>query len=140
MSVSAFIPLIISSATGAIMANLTLNEGILLSFKRGLFFDYHNTPYYILLGVVAGFVSVYHARLFRKVEHGMSRYSDNVYRRAFVGAALLATLIFFCFLPYLAKVTKILKAWRIMRLGCCWTIPYLKNFETTSGLCWHLYV
>ena len=94
MSVSAFIPLIISSATGAIMANLTLNEGILLSFKRGLFFDYHNTPYYILLGVVAGFVSVYHARLFRKVEHGMSRYSDNVYRRAFVGAALLAALIF----------------------------------------------
>ena len=35
MSVSAFIPIMISSATGAIMSNLTLKGGILLSFKEG---------------------------------------------------------------------------------------------------------
>ena len=73
--VSAFIPIMISSATGAIMSNLTLKGGILLSFKRGLNFDYHNTIYYVLLGIIAGFLSVYHARLFRWVEHRIGNYS-----------------------------------------------------------------
>ncbi len=94
MSVSAFIPIMISSATGAIMSNLTLKGGILLSFKRGLNFDYHNTIYYVLLGIIAGFLSVYHARLFRKVEHSIGKYSKSVYTRAFVGAGILAVLIF----------------------------------------------
>ena len=94
MSVSAFIPIMISSATGAIMSNLTLNGGILLSFKRGLNFDYHNTIYYVLLGIIAGFLSVYHARLFRWVEHRIGSYSENVYTRAFVGAGILGMLIF----------------------------------------------
>ncbi len=94
MSVSAFIPIMISSATGAIMSNLTLKGGILLSFKRGLNFDYHNTIYYVLLGIIAGFLSVYHARLFRWVEHRIGSYSKNVYTRAFVGAGILGMLIF----------------------------------------------
>ncbi|EHM7983228.1 chloride channel protein [Elizabethkingia anophelis] len=94
MSVSAFIPIMISSATGAIMSNLTLKGGILLSFKRGLNFDYHNTIYYVLLGVIAGFLSVYHARLFRWVEHRIGSYSKSVYTRAFVGAGILGMLIF----------------------------------------------
>ncbi|MCL1666803.1 chloride channel protein [Elizabethkingia ursingii] len=94
MSVSAFIPIMISSATGAIMSNLTLKGGILLSFKRGLNFDYHNTIYYVLLGIIAGFLSVYHARLFRWVEHRIGNYSKSVYTRAFVGAGILGMLIF----------------------------------------------
>ncbi|WP_337084702.1 chloride channel protein [Elizabethkingia anophelis] len=94
MSVSAFIPIMISSATGAIMSNLTLKGGILLSFKRGLNFDYHNTIYYVLLGIIAGFLSVYHARLFRWVEHRIGSYSKSVYTRAFVGAGILGMLIF----------------------------------------------
>ncbi|AQX09605.1 chloride channel protein [Elizabethkingia ursingii] len=94
MSVSAFIPIMISSATGAIMSNLTLKGGILLSFKRGLNFDYNNTIYYVLLGIIAGFLSVYHARLFRWVEHRIGNYSKSVYTRAFVGAGILGMLIF----------------------------------------------
>ena len=94
MSVSAFIPIMISSATGAIMSNITLKGGILLSFKRSLSFDFHNTIYYVLLGIVAGFLSVYHARLFRKVEHKIGGFSNNVYKRALLGASLLGVLIF----------------------------------------------
>lgn len=94
MSVTAFIPIMISSATGAIMANVTLKEGILLSFKKQLSFDFHNTIYYVLLGILCGLVAVYHARLFRRVEHKIGSYSKNVYKRALVGASLLAVLIF----------------------------------------------
>lgn len=94
MSVSAFIPLIISSATGALMANVFMQENILLHFREELTFDFFNTPYYILLGVLAGFISVYHARLFRKTEHMIGSYASGVYKRALTGAAMLAALIF----------------------------------------------
>lgn len=95
MSVTAFIPLLLSSATGALIANLTLKSSMLLSFRYALGFDYHNVIFYIILGVLAGFISVYHARLFRKVEHLIGNYSDNLYWRALVGASSLAILIFF---------------------------------------------
>ncbi|WP_072934035.1 chloride channel protein [Chishuiella changwenlii] len=95
MSVTAFIPLLLSSATGALIANLTLKSSMLLSFRYALGFDYHNVIFYIILGVLAGFISVYHARLFRRVEHLIGNYSDNLYWRALVGASSLAILIFF---------------------------------------------
>ena len=96
MSVSAFIPLLLSSATGALIGNLAFNNSMVLSFRYALGFDYHNTFYYVLLGVLAGFVSVYHARMFRKIEHLISNYSqDNIYWRAIIGAGSLAILIFF---------------------------------------------
>ncbi|MFV0163588.1 chloride channel protein [Empedobacter falsenii] len=95
MSVTAFIPLLLSSATGALIANLTLKSNMLLSFRYALGFDYHNVIFYVILGVLAGFISVYHARLFRKLEHLIGNYSDNVYWRAMVGAGSLAILIFF---------------------------------------------
>lgn len=94
LSITAFIPIMISSATGAIMANLTLKGGILLAFKKHLDFDYHNTIYYVILGVIAGFISIFHAKLFRKVEHSIGAYGKNIYKRALVGAGLLGLLIF----------------------------------------------
>lgn len=94
MSVTAFIPLLLSSATGSIIGNLVFGDQILLSFKNQLGFDYHNTFYYILLGVLGGLVSIYHARMFRKVEHHISHRYKNPYMKGIFGASLLALLIF----------------------------------------------
>ncbi|HSD15300.1 MAG TPA: chloride channel protein [Flavobacterium sp.] len=95
MSVTAFIPIMISAATGALVSTVVLKEGILLSFKSQLTFDYHNIPYYIILGILAGLVSVYHARSFRKVEHFFVRFKSSIYKKALFGASVLAILIFF---------------------------------------------
>lgn len=95
VSISAFIPIIISAATGALVSEILLSQDVLLSFKQELTFNFHNTPYYILLGILAGFVSVYHARNFRKVEHFFSRFKNNTYKKALFGASILAVLIFF---------------------------------------------
>lgn len=94
MSVSAFIPLMISSATGAIVSAITLKDNILLSFKQQLSFDYHNTFYYVILGVLAGFFAVYHARTFRKVEGFFTEKSWSPFKKAILGASILALLIF----------------------------------------------
>ena len=95
VSISAFIPIIISAATGALVSEILLSQDVLLSFKQELTFNFHNTPYYILLGILAGFVSVYHARNFRRVEHFFSRFKNNTYKKALFGASILAVLIFF---------------------------------------------
>jgi CIC family chloride channel protein len=94
VTIGAFIPIIISAATGALVSGVLLGEEILLSFKSQLEFDYRNVPFYILLGIVAGFVSVYHARTFRKIEHYFARMKNNSYRRAIFGASILAAMIF----------------------------------------------
>ncbi|WP_300570612.1 chloride channel protein [Flavobacterium sp.] len=95
MSVTAFIPIMISAATGALVSAVVLKEDILLTFKNKLIFDYHNIPFYIILGILAGLVSVYHARNFRRVEHFLSKFKSSVYKKALFGASLLAILIFF---------------------------------------------
>lgn len=95
VAISAFIPIMISAATGALVSKVLLSQDVLLSFEQEQNFDFHNTPYYILLGLLAGFVSVYHARNFRKVEHFFSRFKSNTYKKALFGATVLAVLIFF---------------------------------------------
>ncbi len=95
VSIAAFIPIIISAATGALVSTVLLSHDVLLSFNQEQNFNFRNTPYYILLGVLAGLVSVYHARNFRKVEHYFSRFKNNSYKKALFGASILAVLIFF---------------------------------------------
>lgn len=94
VSISAFIPIIISAATGTLVSKVILSQDVILSFKDVQEFNYHNTPYYILLGILAGLVSVYHARNFRKVEHFFSKIRSGVYKKALFGASILAVLIF----------------------------------------------
>jgi chloride channel protein, CIC family len=95
MSVTAFIPIMISAATGALVSTVVLKEDILLTFRGQLTFDYQNIPYYIVLGILAGLISVYHARNFRKVEHFFSKFKSSTYKKAIFGASILAVLIFF---------------------------------------------
>jgi CIC family chloride channel protein len=95
VSITAFIPIMISSATGAIVSAVLLREDILLTFSRQIEFDYHNLPFYILLGVMSGFVSINYARTFRKIEHYFEKIKMGPIRKALFGASMLAVLIFF---------------------------------------------
>jgi len=95
ISITAFIPIMISAATGALISTIVLNDTILFSFKKVQFFDFHNLPYYILLGVLSGFVSINYARTFQKIEHFFARLRFNYINKALFGAGILGILIFF---------------------------------------------
>ncbi|MFK7001128.1 chloride channel protein [Flavobacterium oreochromis] len=95
ISISAFIPIMISAATGALVSKIVISGEVILSFQKVQAFNFSNTLFYILLGVLAGLVSVYHARTFRKVEHFFNHFSERVYAKAIFGALVLAILIFF---------------------------------------------
>ena len=94
VSISAFTPIMISAATGALISEIVLDESILLNFKQQQSFDYHNIPYYILLGIFAGFIAVYYSRNFQKAEHFFSKVKLSPYKKGLFGASLLALIIF----------------------------------------------
>lgn len=94
-TVSAFIPIIIASATGAIMAKIILNESILLNFKLTEAFHYKNVPYYLLLAVICGFISVLYARVFSRTEEYYKKLHINRYNKAILGGLLIAGLCLF---------------------------------------------
>lgn len=94
ISISAFTPLIIAAATGALISKVVLNDQILLSFQLKESFNYINVPFYILLGILAGLVSVYHSRMFVRVEALFHRTEGGAYRKVVVGGLALAVLIF----------------------------------------------
>ncbi|MFV5693121.1 chloride channel protein [Flavobacterium sp. LT1R49] len=94
VSISAFTPIMIAAATGALVSVIALDETILLSFRQQQTFDYHNIPFYIVLGLFTGFISVYYSRNFEKVEHFFHRLKFSPYKKAFLGASVLAILIF----------------------------------------------
>ncbi|GIZ07565.1 chloride channel protein [Flavobacterium sp. UMI-01] len=94
VSISAFTPIMIAAATGALVSVITLDEEILLNVKHQPEFNYHNIPFYVLLGIVTGFISIYYTRNFQKTEHFFSHLRMNPYKKAILGASLLAVLIF----------------------------------------------
>jgi CIC family chloride channel protein len=94
VSISAFTPIMIAAATGALVSKIALDESILLSFNQKQSFDYHNIAYYILLGLFTGLISVYYSRNFQRVEHFFHRMRLKPYKKALFGASILALLIF----------------------------------------------
>ena len=94
VSISAFIPLIIAAAVGALCSKMILKEGILLSFSHQQPFNYENIPFYIILGLLAGLVSVYYVRVFSKIERVFAARKKKAYANAIIGGTILAFLIF----------------------------------------------
>jgi len=91
--VSYFIPLIISSVLGALCSRIILQESSgLFNFVLQEHFNYRNVPAYIVLGVLAGFVSLYYAMAFKRTEHRIAHWNVNAYVRAIVGGLLLHAL------------------------------------------------
>ena len=94
VSISAFTPIMIAAATGALVSVIVLDESILLSFKQQEDFNYHNIPFYAFLGVFTGLISIYYSRNFQRVEHFFSRLKLGSYKKALFGSTLLAILIY----------------------------------------------
>jgi chloride channel protein, CIC family len=96
--VSYFIPLIIASVVGALCSKIILQEESLFNFILKQNFDYANVPFYILLGIMAGFISLYYARVFKNTEGKLHNWKVNPYIKAAAGGLLLLA-VYFVFPP-----------------------------------------
>ena len=91
ISISAFIPLLIAAASGALLSKIILNETSLLFFKLKQPFDYNNVPLYIILGILAGVISLYYVNFFDKVESKFQEIKSD-FTKWIIGGIALAFL------------------------------------------------
>ncbi len=94
-NISAFIPILISAAAGALCSKIILKEDVLLHFSLQEPFNYKNLPFYLLLGVLGGLCSYYYAKVFMATEHYFKRFKNNKLIKLLVGGAGLFVMILF---------------------------------------------
>lgn len=91
ISITTFIPLLIASASGALVSKIILHESNLLFFKLKQPFDYNNVPFYILLGLLAGITSLYYVNFFDKIESKFHKIKSR-FTKWIIGGISLAVL------------------------------------------------
>ncbi len=94
LTLSSIIPLLISSVTATTIAWLSMGNTVLLSFEIKDSFNISNIPWYILLGMFTGLISVWFSKMTLFTEH-LYRKIDNQYIRLIVAGSILGLLILF---------------------------------------------
>lgn len=93
-AVTYFIPLLISAAVGALCSEIILHEDALFNFKLQESFNYKNVPFYVLMGIFCGFISLYYAKAFKFTEHFFHDLKLKFYFKALFGGLILVGVIF----------------------------------------------
>ncbi len=90
-SIPAFIPLLMASASGAVVAKFFHSEPLFNLVTDG--WRIHSIPYYTLLAMICGLLSVYMMRMTIKTESAFKRIK-TLFPKAILGGVLLGLLIF----------------------------------------------
>ncbi len=93
LTMVALIPLLISAAVAASIAFFFMGSGVLFSFELVDPFYIRHIPFYMLLGVFTGLVSVYFTRMTMFVELNMKKLTRK-WMRWLAGGVLLGVLIY----------------------------------------------
>ena len=94
MSISSFVLLIIAAVGGALCNKILLNENTLFFFRLEQPFNYYNVPFYLLLGLLTGFVSLYYSRMTHRIESIFKRFGNRMLLRGLIGGLVLGALIY----------------------------------------------
>ena len=94
VTIAMFIPLLISSVFGSLTANALVGEEILFSFNLKDEFSLKDVPFMILLGLLAGLLSVYFTRMTLFVEQKLGKLK-NLFFKAVLGGIGVGVLILF---------------------------------------------
>jgi CIC family chloride channel protein len=93
VSISSFVPILISAACGALVSKIILKEEILLTFELTSHFEYSDVPFFMVLGLICGLMSVWYSRIFPSVESVFRKAQLPDYQKAIFGGFVLAFLV-----------------------------------------------
>jgi chloride channel protein, CIC family len=94
LTMASLIPLLIASVTAVLTSYFFLGNAVLYPYELTNAFHYSHIPYYLLLGVMTGMVSVYFTRMYIRVEKYFKKI-NKWWIRWVTGGAILGILIFF---------------------------------------------
>ncbi len=94
ISTASFIPLLIASVTGSLTSMILIGDESLFNFDLKDTFLAAHMPYYLLLGILCGFVSLYFSKMVRSTEK-IIRDLNSQPMRILYGGAFLGFIVFF---------------------------------------------
>lgn len=98
LTMASLIPLMISSTAGAILAYFFMGPAVLFSFEVSAHpFTMHNLPFYALLGLLCGMVSIYFTKANMSIEKQFKRMPRGAMRM--LAGGLITSLLVFLFPP-----------------------------------------
>ncbi|NML36376.1 chloride channel protein [Chitinophaga sp. G-6-1-13] len=89
---SDFMPLVVAAVCGSLLSKIILQEEVLFHFESRTPFNYHNVPFYIVLGLLCGFYARYFVVLSKKVEHFFQHLRWSALQKAMLGGVLVSVL------------------------------------------------
>lgn len=93
ISTASFIPLLIASVMGSITSLILIGDESLFNFDLKETFIAAHMPYYLLLGIICGMVSLYFSKMVRATERLMNDIGDQ-WMRTMYGGAFLGIVVF----------------------------------------------
>jgi CIC family chloride channel protein len=93
LTISSIVPLLISSVTAATVAYFLMGDRVLFSFDITGSFIIANIPWYIVLGIISGLISLYFSKMTLFLECSYEKIR-NIYLRLILGGIVLGGLIY----------------------------------------------
>jgi len=93
LTMSSLVPLLVSAVTGATLASILMGKNVIFAFTVSNPFELGNIPFYVLLGVICGFISLYFTRANFYIE-GLFKKINNTTLRLVIGGTIVSVLIF----------------------------------------------
>ena len=93
LTIASIVPLLISTVTAATVAYFLMGDQILFKFAVKESFSLGNIPWYLVLGVFTGFVSLYFSRTTLFIERQYQKISST-FKKVFIGGLVLSIFIF----------------------------------------------
>lgn len=90
-TIPGFIPLLLSSATAAVVARFFYNEQLFYLVTGG--WETHNLFYYVVLACLIGVFSIYFTKANYAIK-GFFKKINHPYKKVFIGGAMLGALVF----------------------------------------------
>ena len=94
LTMASIVPLLIASATAVLTSYFFLGQTVLYPFEIKEAFMMKDIPYFILLGILAGLISVYFTKMYIFIEAAFSKIK-RWYTKLLIGGVILGILIFF---------------------------------------------
>lgn len=94
LTMASLIPLLLASVSAILTSYFFFGDDILLPFTIEDKFVIKDVPFYILLGVVAGFVSIYFTEMYERIQKLFDKIGSPV-RRLIIGGLGIGLLIYF---------------------------------------------
>ena len=87
-----FIPLVVAAVCGSLLSRIILKEEVLFKFSSRHDFNYHNIPYYLVLGVFCGLYARYYILSLQYVERFFHKLKVSKIKKAVIGGIILSLL------------------------------------------------